>query len=1132
MSVTPSARASAPNQRYGAATMLARLALLAAVAAAPLAAQPATATASFDRDVFESQVRPVLAQRCYGCHGPKTQKADLRLDHGALLRRGGARGPAIDAEHPANSRLLHAIGYADVDLQMPPKGKLPANELDALTRWVEQGAPWPDEPIPGAERSAPKFDLAARRAAHWCWQPMAASLPPDVRDPSWPRDAVDLFVLAELEAHDLAPAPEAERTTWLRRVTFDLHGLPPTRAELVEFLADASPGAHARVVDRLLASPHFGERWARHWLDLVRYAETLGHEFDYAIPEAWRYRDYVVRAFNQDVPYDRFVQEHLAGDQLPTPRLHPDGYDESPLGTCSFWFGDQVHSPVDVRKHQADRVDNQLDVLSKTFLGLTVSCARCHDHKFDAIAQRDYYALAGVLKDSRYALTPLLPPGGHRDAQAALAELRPRLVAEIGARWLAQAARLADYLSAVAELAEVPRRRDGEAQADFELRQQSDDLALARVAHARNLELARLRTWRDLARRPHGDRRHPLQAFASYLNAPAEWPARARALTADRAERAPLGDAIVLADFRTDDFAGWVTVGEAFGHAPRARDLVAVDQEGRAVVRFWPGRMAQSAGDSPRLQGSLLSRNFRIDRRFLWVKVAGERCRINVVVEGFNVIRDPIYGGLRRGVDEAAPTWLRFDVGAWRGSIAYLQLQDLRTGDPGDESDRSAPGFIALQQALLTDSDAAPEVDPLPAAVTLLGPTLPQGAEALAHAYAAATERALARWMERGADGSLDEVEARWLNFLARHRLLDDATASPLRQLVRGVDAAIAEVPSIPALRDGEGLDEHLYVRGEHRQLGPLVPRAGLTALGSDPAAYRQGSGRLALARELTAPDHPLVARVFVNRAWQHLFGAGLVPTSDNFGALGEPPSHPALLDALARDFVADGWSLKRLLRRLTLTSTYRMASAHPDPRAATIDGTLRLMHRARVRRLDGETLRDALLALAGRLDRRLGGPSVAVHLTPFMDGRGRPGHSGPLDGAGRRSVYQEVRRNFLNPLFLAFDTPIPFATVGRRNVSNVPAQSLALMNDPLVHELSKAFAERALRDKDGEPRARVAAMLQDAWQRPPRHGEVDAAHAFVREQAAAHRTELDALPPWADLAHALVNAKDFLFVR
>ncbi|MFM8217725.1 MAG: DUF1549 domain-containing protein, partial [Planctomycetaceae bacterium] len=361
------------------------------------AAEPSPA----DLEFFEKQVRPLLVEHCQKCHGPGKQESGLRLDRRDGLERGGDGGAIIDRQAPASSRLLEVVGY-EGDIQMPPKGRLADDQIATLAEWVKRGAPWPAEK---ADSKTGEFDLAARKAQQWALQPVQPQTPPEVRHPEWVFNEIDQFVVARLEAAGLAPSPVVNRRALLRRLSYDLVGLPPTPEELQAFEADGSPQAVESVIDRLLASPRYGERWARHWLDLVRYAETSGHEFDFEIPLAWQYRDYVVRGFNADVPYNQWVLEHVAGDLLPEPRRHPvEGFNESIIGT-GFWFlGESKHSPVEIRVDAAERLDNQIDVFSKTFLAQTVACARCHDHKFDAISTADYHALAGFIQSSRQQL--------------------------------------------------------------------------------------------------------------------------------------------------------------------------------------------------------------------------------------------------------------------------------------------------------------------------------------------------------------------------------------------------------------------------------------------------------------------------------------------------------------------------------------------------------------------------------------------------------------------------------------------------------------------------------------------------------------------------------------------------------
>jgi hypothetical protein len=381
------------------------------------------------------------------------------------------------------------------------------------------------------------------------------------------------------------------------------------------------------------------------------------------------------------------------------------------------------------------------------------------------------------------------------------------------------------------------------------------------------------------------------------------------------------------------------------------------------------------------------------------------------------------------------------------------------------------------------------------------------------------------------------EETARLAGWLARHadlfgatKEVANATAALLAEEKKVTAGIRAESRLAVAMLDGSGVDEHVFVRGSPKAEGAPAPRRLLEALaGPAPLAPAHGSGRLELARQLTDPaTDPFLARVMVNRVWHHLFGRGLVASVDNFGVLGEAPTHPELLDYLADRFVKDGWSVKRLVRALALSATYAQASAS-SPEAEAVDPSNLLLHRMRLRRLEGEAIRDAMLSVSGRLEEKAYGPSVPIYLTAFLDGRGRPG-SGPLDGAGRRSIYLAVRRNFLSPLLLAFDTPIPFSTVGRRSVSNVPAQALILLNDPFVHQQAELWAKRVL-SRPGTPAERVEGMYVSAFGRPPTAQERAACLAFLDGQAQRYGVTADDARVWADLAHTLFNVKEFIFV-
>jgi cytochrome c553 len=912
---------------------------------ASAAAGPGERTVDFNRDV-----RPILAARCFNCHGPdaESRKAGLRLDdpHEAKAIRAGHA--AIVAGDAQASEVWRRVISDDPDERMPPKGTpLTTVERDTIKAWIEQGAAY---------------------AAHWSWEPVKQADVPAVRDGTWPLGTLDRFVLAELERAGIEPAARADHDTLVRRWSFALTGLPPMAIEGLD--AAATPEA---AVDLLLASPHFGERFGRHWLDLVRYAETYGHEFDYPIPHAWRYRDYVIRAFNANVPYDRFVLEHLAGDALDEPRMDPEWHaDVSAIGTGFWLLAQGTHAPVDVATDEAERIANQVDVMTRTFLGATVACARCHDHKFDPIAQRDYYALSGSLKSS---------------------------------------ARTSAWLD------------DG----------RMESARSARVAARSDLD-ARVRVSSSTVPGSDGG-----------------------SLTATVPAPAPPTSALrLLATFEAPMPEGWTAGGAAF--AREAGERPAIGQRGKAVVQLERDIATSDVGGHA-LRGWLRSPSFMIDGPYLAHAVRGAGVRVRCVIDGYFL--DDHNALLFEGMTQAPDTggaWAAVvhDLRRFQGRRAHVEYVD----DGGGVIDVAWLAFVQ-----------SPELAPMPAP--------------------AAADPALA-----------SELAA------------IDAQALP-----ESIEALV--------LAEAGAWNDSVHVRGSAKRLGDSVTRGAMGSLAQGvPAPGAVGSGRLELARMLVEGSHPLVARVMVNRIWQHVVGRGLVSTPDDFGALGAAPTHPELLDWLAADFMRD-WDIKRLVRQIALSATFAQSGTSSE-QSESLDPTNALLHRAFIRRLDAESVRDAMLALAGRLDRTMGGPGVPTHLTEFMTGRGRPGQSGPLDGNGRRSVYLEVRRNFADSFLATFDLPVPTTTVGRRHESNVPAQALAMMNAPLVHELAARWGACAGASCDGSPASIVriaASMLQDAWGREPATEQVDRCVAFVQAEGGPSPAA------WSALAHAILNTKQFLFI-
>ena len=706
------------------------------------APRPRTAAADF----FEKKVRPVLVESCVECHGPRKQRGGLRLDSRAALLAGGDSGPVVVPGKPNASLLIKAVHYSAEKPQMPPRGKLKNAQIAALTQWIADGVHWPDTDtrvrVQPVEKSS--FKVTDKDRQFWSFRPVAAATLPRVADTSWPQTSVDYFILSTLEAKKLRPVAVADRRTLLRRATFDLIGLPPTPEEIDAFLKDDQPGAYARVVDRLLASPHYGERWGRHWLDVARYGEDQAHTFQARLyPQGYRYRDWVVRAFNDDMPYDRFVKEQIAADLMDGPglreRLPALGF----FALGPVYYGDP---------QKLDQYDDRIDTLSRGFLGLTVACARCHDHKFDPIPTKDYYALAGVFASSDYAEAPLVPA---------------------------------------------------------------------------------------------------------------------------------------------------------------------------AVVEEFKRQQAAEAKDKKKKK-------------------------------------------------------------------------------------KKTPPY-----------------------------------------------------------------------------------------------------PFVHALKDVRPVTMKVHLRGNPRTLGEDAPRHFLSILDSAGKPFQKGSGRLELAASIASKDNPLTARVMVNRIWQHHFGRGLVRTANNFGHLGERPTHPELLDHLAARFMASGWSVKKLHRTIVLSATYQLSSVYSAANHA-VDPENRLLWRMNRQRLEVEAWRDAMLAVSGNLDGTLGGPSFNL-----ADANNR-----------RRTLYGGVSRHELNALLRLFDFPDPNITSGERSVTTVPLQQLFVLNSEFMARNARALAAR-LAAAESTNEGRVHRAFVTLYGRRPSDQELHLGLEFLNGSAQPGGQ----LTRWEQYAQVLLSANEFLYV-
>ena len=1109
-----------------------------AAQAPPAAGQaPDAAQAEF----FESAIRPLLADNCHACHSAQigTPFGGLRLDSRDGLLAGGDSGPVIVPGRPDESPLVQRLHGRP--MLMPPLGPLADDDIAAITRWVEMGAPWPEATLAAAgadppDPSAP-FDLPERRRTHWAWQPVQAG-EPAVDDDAWPATPVDRFVLAALDEAGLAPAPDADRAALVRRLSFDLRGLPPTPAEIARFAGDDSRSAYADLVDRFLESPHFGERWARHWMDLFRYSESHGSEGDPDIPFAWRYRDYLIRAFNDDVPYDRLIREHLAGDLLPDPRLAADGRtNESMIGPANFRLIEHGFQPVDPWEDRVKWTDNQVDVASKAFLGLTVSCARCHDHKFDAISQKDYYSFFGTLYGARPTVRAVDSQAVLETNRDALAALKADIRGLLAAAWGAAAESVGDEL--LAGLEPAADEADGAEDADADRVDEAEagpapDPASGSV----------LAAWQALAEVDAAD--FP----GAWRELRAHWDAE----IADR-ERYNAEHFEPKWDLTGPDYAEMVGHGTGLTATPSKPGEFAIEQRGDLLLTgIYPGG-AYTHLLSTKHPGVIQTPSFEIDSDYISFRVmGGDLSFVNLIIENYAVPRGGIYH-LRHSPKTDEMGWVQWDTEFWKGFSAYIEFatQDDATRfqlDPEDSQLRHRPtrrgdgrSFIGASRIVFHDEKRTPKETVVPI-LSLLGgdaedaasaaPAEPASREELAALIAHRAGEAVAAWR----DDRLSEQQAVLLDELVRADLLTRS----LEELV-DLRAPVAEYRllerDVPVARRAPGVideaapDQPLLVRGNHRNLGEPVPRGFLTAV--DSRQYPEpGLVRLHLAEAVTAPDNPLTARVAVNRVWRYLFGYGIVRTVDNFGRLGDPPSHPALLDYLAAGFVDDGYSMKRLVRRLVLSRAYRMSS-QASARAAEVDPSNRLLQHANLRRLDAEAIRDAMLSISGRFDPTMYGPSVPVHYAARRGLTQGDPNNGPVDGDGRRSIYQEIRRNAHNPFLEVFDLPKPATTRGQRDTTNVPAQSLALLNSPFVIGQAAEWGRRLAEGEATSVDGRVTHMFAKALARPPSETErarvADYLNAVATERGVDRSLLLYDAAVWQDVAHSLFNLKEFIFI-
>lgn len=889
---------------------------------------------------FVKDVRPILQKHCYRCHGPKRQKSGLRLDiKQAVFKGGDVYGPSIKAGKSAKSPLIQFIRDEKAEIQMPPSGKrLSKSEIETLTTWVNEGARWPD--------NIDEAKLVDRRN-HWSFKPVKRPSIPRVKNEHWPRNAIDYFILSRLEHESLQPAPEANSIAWLRRVYFDLIGLPPTPTQVHAFISDQRSDAYERVVDQLLDSPRYGERWAQHWLDVVRYADTHGFEVNTERPNAWPYRDYVIEALNKDTPYDQFIREQIFGDALDEDRA--TGF----LVTASVLLPGQIgKDEPSKRLARQDALDEIVNNIGQTFLGLSIGCARCHDHKFDPISQQDYYSMQAFVAGVEYADRSIPMP----DSEDKLQSLHQQM-----AQAEQQLAKL------------IPSAQSNSTRAAVNARLNLDRFTPIKT---RKLRFSILRT----------NKYEPCIDELEVFNSDGENIARnAKVTTSGSRSQKNRHELRFVNDGHYGNTRSWMSneVGKGWVQ-------LEFDREHAIHLVSWSRDRQEKYTDR-------LAIEYRIE------------------------VAD--------------------DAGQWQ---TVSDFQSRKTFNP--QREKSPIDLNRLNGEMLTQ------------AKTLLQ-----------------RERELVKQMQTHANGGQ-------LVFAGTFRKPD---------VIR------------------------LLRRGDPEQPQALVRPAVMNAIGSLKLSNdtKEQERRRALAAWITRNDNPLTARVMVNRIWQGHFGFGLVSTPNDFGWNGTKPSHPALLDWLATEFIRSGWSMKKLHRLIVLSSTYRQSTQANHP-----DADERLLWRYPSRRLDGETIRDSLLSISGHLHFKMGGKGFNL-----FDKRGgltgfNPIETFKADGL-RRLIYAHKVRRERDPVFGTFDCPDGGQSMPRRRESTTPIQALNLLNSRFVLDRSKAFARRVRSEVGSDLHQQIQRAYQLVLSRDPTVNEMSDANSIVAKFG---------LTP---LCRALFNCNEFLFI-
>jgi hypothetical protein len=1102
------------------------------------AAKPqATGEATFSKEqieFFEKQILPILKARCLKCHGGEEKiRGSLKLTSRAAVLKGGDQGAAVDLKDPAESLLIQAINYDG--LKMPPSGKLPKAEIELLAKWVERGLPWTPEAAVEDEKpkeGSPRVDDEARN--YWAYRPLQEPSVPQVKNTNRVQNPIDVFLLEKLEPEGLSLAPPADRVTLIRRAFYDLIGLPPTPEEVDAFLADKRGDAYERLIDNLLARPQYGEKWGRHWLDLVRFAETHGYERDSVKPFAWRYRDYVIDSFNRDKPYDQFLREQLAGDELDVVAA------ETQIATGYYRLGIWDDEPADRLLAKYDVLDGIVSTTGQVMLGMTVGCARCHDHKKDPIPQRDYYRLLAFFRDvTDMNATNTLNVMSEDDRRE-----RGRLAAER----LKREGELYQQLFAIEQ--RLAKALDEKQRTRFS-RQPVSDLVDLKFRFYRDtwqslpdFDSLKVETEGDLPRNfvtlAAASRRESMGlVFEGNLKVPqaGEYVFSCEATEGVRlivSGRAVIDQPVGGADQEMASVqlpAGLVPIRVEYFNSDKKPQLK-IAWEGPGLARRSLTDEAATADNQQLVADSRIAPqdwaySFEQPAKE-WTAAAFDDGTWKRGPGGFGTAGTP--GTVIRTVWDTKDIWLRkkFRVGEIPERIAI----DLHHDDEvevylnGSLVFESGGNLVAYKRVVLP-VEAAQALTP---GNNLIAVHCHQttGGQSIDVGLLSAPERdVLQGLVARQGDGLLGPGTA------AKHKALGLQLEALRKQ-------ALPE-PGLEIMCVAEHGREktHVLIRGNPGALGDAVepgfPQVLTSAVPEihDRSGSQASSGkRRALAEWITAADNPVTPRVMANRIWQFHFGRGIVPTPNDFGNLGEPPTHPELLDWLAREFVSAGWKLKAMHRLIMLSNAYQMSST-ATPAGLEKDPGNRLFWRFNMRRLAAEEVRDSILAVSGKLNLKAGGPGVYPPIPKeVLAGQSVPGSgwgNSPPEEASRRSVYVHVKRSLLVPILSQHDMADTDSSCAVRFTTTVPTQALGMINGEFTNVQAEKLAERLEREDQNDLSKQISRGIRLTASRTPGKDEIERDAAFVRKlQNESGMTAHKALTQYCLL---LLNANEFVYL-